>query len=161
MSALGDGSRYGVAITYSVEEGCGLETGGGIVNALSLLGSAPFIVTSCDIMTDYPYQNLLQHDLDDFLGHLVMVPNPDFHQKGDFSLNDAGLLQTDGVKLNYGGIALLDPVIFAGEKPVFFKLSVVLRRAIAAQKLSGEFYQGRWSNIGTPEQLRSHSHLKF
>ena len=155
MAALGDGSRYGVSITYSVEQGGGLESGGGIVNALPLLGSAPFIVTSCDLVTDYPYQRLLQHDLSGCLGHLVMVPNPDFHREGDFALDDAGMMQLEGEKLNYGGIALLDPTIFEGEKPVFFKLSTVFRRAMAKQQLSGECYHGPWHNIGTPEQLRT------
>ena len=51
-AALGDGARYGVRIRYSEEGPEPLETGGGIFNALPLLGPGPFIVVNGDVWTD-------------------------------------------------------------------------------------------------------------
>ncbi|HJT97017.1 MAG TPA: nucleotidyltransferase family protein, partial [Rhodanobacteraceae bacterium] len=92
--ALGDGARWGVRLRYSYEGPEPLETGGGIRRALALLGAEPFIVVSADIVSDYDYAKLPAQP--DGLAHLVMVPNPDFHPRGDFFL--------DGARLNEDGI---------------------------------------------------------
>ena len=82
-TALGDGKRYGAAISYS-EEAERLETGGGIFNALPLLGNEPFLVVSSDIITDYALTTLPKQP--DGLAHLVLVSNPVYHPDGDFGL---------------------------------------------------------------------------
>jgi MurNAc alpha-1-phosphate uridylyltransferase len=148
-AALGEGERYGVSIVYSVEQER-LETGGGIFQALSLLGPEPFIVMSSDIITDYPLQHLprsLPH-----LGHLVMVPNPSYHSEGDFGLQ-GDYLNLQKPALTFASIALLHPALFSQCQPGYFRLSQLLIPAIQQTQLTGEYYQGAWYNIGTPQSL--------
>jgi MurNAc alpha-1-phosphate uridylyltransferase len=149
-AALGDGSRYGVDIAYS-QEAERLETGGGIVNALSLLGDQPFVVLSSDVVSAYDLKRL--PTLRDQLGHLVLVDNPEFHRQGDFGLVDGRLNMTAMPKYTFGNISVLHPILFNGCEPVRFPLRDVLIKAITAQKISGELYQGAWYNVGNPSQL--------
>src|SRR3569832_683907 len=81
-ATLGDGARYGVRIEYSRERDAILDTGGGIFNALPLLGEAPFLVVNGDNNTDYPYAGLTAAPAG--LAHLILVPNPPQHARGDF-----------------------------------------------------------------------------
>ena len=149
---LGDGSRFGVSISYS-PEGEPLETGGGIFKALALLGDGPFAVVNGDIWTDYDFAALRQPLSG--LAHLVLVGNPAHHTSGDFSL-DAGRVQ-DGVPgadtLTYSGIAVLDPGLFQGCTAGAFKLAPLLRKAMAAGQVTGEQLQGHWVDVGTHERL--------
>jgi len=151
--ALGDGARWGLRIHYSYEGPQPLETGGGIRHALPLLGDAPFIVVSADIVSDYDYASL--PDDPDGLAHLVMVPNPDFHARGDFCL-DGARLNEDGVgeRLTFANIGVYRPEIVANEPAQAFKLLPIYQRAMREHKLGGERYDGYWRNIGTAEQLR-------
>ncbi|HEY4090063.1 MAG TPA: nucleotidyltransferase family protein [Luteibacter sp.] len=155
--ALGDGSRWGVRLRYSYEGPTPLETGGGMLKALPLLGSEPFIVVSADIWSDIDYATLPLAPAG--LAHLVMVPNPDFHPKGDFSLLD-GVLYDDAApahakRLTFGNVGVYRPEIVTGEAAGAFKLAPIYRRAIAQGRLSGERYDGFWRNIGSPAQLES------
>lgn len=149
--ALGDGSRYGLSITYSAE-GKALETGGGIFHALPLLGEAPFLVINGDIWCDYPYASLLSREV--ALAHLVLVDNPPQHPTGDFVL-EAGRVHDShqGERLTFSGVGLYHPRLFDGCEPGAFSLAPLLRRAMAAGEVSGEHYRGRWFDIGTPERL--------
>ena len=152
-AALGDGGRWGVRIHYSYEGEKPLETGGGIKHALPLLGDAPFIGVAADIVSDYDYADLPAEP--DGLAHLVMVPNPTFHPRGDFFL-DGERLNEEGVgeKLTFSSIGVYRPEFVAGETATYFKLLPLYQRAMREQKLSGERFDGFWMNIGTPEQLR-------
>jgi MurNAc alpha-1-phosphate uridylyltransferase len=152
-AALGDGSRWGLRIHFSYEGPTPLETGGGIRHALALLGDEPFIGVSADIASDYDYA-LLPRDPDG-LAHLVMVPNPDFHPRGDFCLAH-GRLNDDGVgeRLTFGNIGVYRPALVAGETATCFKLLPMYQRAMREGRLAGERYDGWWLNIGTPDQLR-------
>lgn len=149
--ALGTGERYGAKLYYS-EEPERLETGGGIFNALPLLGSEPFIVVSCDIVTDYPLQQLPKQP--DSLAHLVMVTNPSYHPKGDFGLRADGRLDLE-LKPTYtfGNICVFKPALFAGCEAGHFRLTKLLIPAILNHQLSGEHYEGLWYNVGTPDDL--------
>ncbi|MBN8728670.1 MAG: nucleotidyltransferase family protein [Xanthomonadales bacterium] len=151
-AALGDGARWGVRIRYSDEGPEPLETGGGIKHALPLLGAAPFIVVSADIVSDYDYARLPAEP--DGIAHLVMVPNPEFHPQGDFWL-DGRRLNEDGAgeRLTFGNIGVYHPEIVAGEAATRFKLLPMYRRAMRERLLSGERHDGCWRNIGTPGQL--------
>jgi N-acetyl-alpha-D-muramate 1-phosphate uridylyltransferase len=104
--ALGDGSRWGVRIRYSYEGPTPLETGGGMLKALPLLGSEPFIVVSADIWSDIDYAALPWEP--EGVAHLVMVPNPDFHPKGDFALLDGKLYDEEtpagAERLTFGNV---------------------------------------------------------
>jgi MurNAc alpha-1-phosphate uridylyltransferase len=148
--ALGDGSRYGVQIVYS-EEKERLETGGGIVQALPLLGDEPFLVVSSDILTDYPFRKLLPAPQG--LAHLVMVPNPPYHLKGDYGLVAGKLTRNSHLNLTYANIGVYRPEMFTGYQRGHFRLSTVLNPAIEAGLVSGESYDGSWHNIGTPADL--------
>ncbi|MBD3646802.1 MAG: nucleotidyltransferase family protein [Pseudomonadales bacterium] len=150
---LEDGRRLGVTIEY-VKEPELLETGGGILNALSLLGDAPFLVVSADAFTDFNFTRLNGKPLDGALGHLVMVDNPPHHPAGDFAVDPSGRLSLQGERLTYAGISLLAPALFAGAAPGRFPLRDLLLPAIEAGKLAGEHFRGQWIDVGTPERYR-------
>lgn len=150
-AALGNGNAYGVTIRYSPETGGALETGGGIFNALSLLGSEPFLVVNSDIWIDFAFEQLPEQP--DGLAHLVMVDNPGHHPQGDFSLS-AGLLSQKGpAMLTFSGIGVYRPELFSGCAAGAFPLAPLLRLAMDAGQVSGEHYSGSWFDIGTPERL--------
>ena len=149
--ALGDGHAYGVSIRYSPETGGSLETGGGIMNALPLLGAEPFIVVNADIWTDFPFDSLPRDP--DGLAHLVMVDNPEQHPAGDFSLSEGLLSQTGPAMLTFSGIGVYRPEMFDGCSPGAFPLGPLLRDGMDAGQVSGEHYTGSWYDIGTPERL--------
>lgn len=151
-AALGDGARWGMRIQYSYEGPRPLETGGGMRHALPLLGHAPFIAVSTDIVSDYDYARLPREP--DGLAHLVMVPNPDFHPRGDFSLDGTRLNEDGrGERLTFGNIGVYRPELVAHETDHRFKLLPMYQRAMRAGQLSGERHDGFWRNIGTPAQL--------
>jgi MurNAc alpha-1-phosphate uridylyltransferase len=151
-AALGDGSRWNLTIHYSDEGPQPLETGGGILHALPLLGEAPFIVVSADIVSDYDYARLPAEPAG--LAHLVMVPNPDFHPRGDFCLDGSGLNEEGrGERLTFGNIGVYRAELVAAATAERFKLLPMFQRAMRDGRLSGERHDGFWRNLGTPAQL--------
>jgi len=151
-AALGDGRALGAAIRYSPEGDNALETGGGIFQALPLLGDAPFVVVNADIVTDYPFARLPAAPAG--LAHLVLVPNPDHHPQGDFYL-EHGRVEAEGApRFTYSGIGVYRPELFRGQQSGRFPLAPLLRRAMGMGQVSGEFYSGAWLDVGTPERLR-------
>lgn len=151
VQALGDGDAYGVSICYSPETGDSLETGGGILNALPLLGTEPFLVVNGDIWTDFPFDSLPSQP--EGLAHLVMVESPAHHPDGDFSLSEGQLSQQGPAMLTFSGIGVYRPELFSGYMPGGFPLGPVLRKAMDAGQVSGEHYPGSWFDVGTPERL--------
>jgi MurNAc alpha-1-phosphate uridylyltransferase len=155
--ALGDGSHLGVDIQWSPEPEP-LETAGGIIRALPLLGPAPFAVVNADIWTAYPFAQLRMVLRPGDLAHLVLVDNPSHHPAGDFALDAAGRLrlpQPGRVSFTYSGIAVFDPQLFAGITAAKYPLLPLLKRALAQQRASGAVFGGEWFDIGTPERLRA------
>ncbi len=149
---LGDGSRYGLAITYSDEGEEALETAGGIINALPLLGEALFIVINGDIWCDYDLAGLITRDLR-HEAHLVLVNNPEHNPEGDFAIED-GMIRNNGEnKLTYSGIGLYTPAFFADTQPGKKALGPILRKKSDQNRISGEIYPGQWVDIGTIERL--------
>jgi len=151
VERLGDGAQFGVHITYSAEPEGALETGGGIKQALPLLGEQPFLVINGDIWTDYPYQQLYREP--EGLAHLVLIDNPPHHVQGDFQLNGRRVTTDGENKLTFSGIGLYRPDLFADSPGGAFPLAPLLRRAMQTGQVSGEYYQGRWLDIGTPRRL--------
>ena len=149
--ALGDGSQYGLHITYS-PEAAALETAGGIANALPLLGDAPFLVVNGDVFADVDFL-LLKLQMPN-LAHLVMVDNPPQHPQGDFAIS-AGKLAEDGdVRYTFSGIGIYHPQLFSQvKKGEAAKLAPLLRKAMAEGLVSADHHQGVWHDIGTPERL--------
>jgi MurNAc alpha-1-phosphate uridylyltransferase len=150
-AALGDGSRFGVRIQYSDEGPVPFETGGGIFNALPLLGPTPFLVVNGDIWTDFDFSGLALDPGAD--ARLVLVPNPPHVARGDFGLDSDYVIESDRDRFTYSGIGVYSPEFFAGCEPGKFPLLPLLKRAIAARRLRGQVYRGEWSDIGTPERL--------
>jgi MurNAc alpha-1-phosphate uridylyltransferase len=148
---LGDGSRFGLRIAWLDEGPVALETGGGILNALPLLGPEPFWVVNGDVWCDFAFPpRRLEPGT---LGHLLLVPNPAHHPAGDFALRE-GLIRREGSpRHTYSGIALLAPALFAGREPGRFPLAPLLYAAADRGALKGELHEGAWSDIGTPERL--------
>lgn len=152
ISFLGDGSRYGVNIEYSLEgEEC-LGTGGGIYRALTLLGDKPFWLISADIWSDFiSFDAQLNKDT---YAHLLMVPNPEFHPDGDYGISEQGIISTQLPKFTYSGISLLAPKLFNGCRDEEFSLSPIFNKAIKRSQVSGELFAGDWFNVGTEKQLK-------
>ncbi|KND54684.1 Glucose-1-phosphate thymidylyltransferase [Candidatus Paraburkholderia kirkii] len=159
-AALGDGSRWGVALRYSPETEA-LETAGGIAQARHLIGEGVFIAVSGDVFCDFDYVALRERAAAlasrDAPGmHLVMVPNPPFHPQGDFAL-EHGVFALDGApRYTFGNIGLYDTRMFRDLAPGTRRaLTPYYRETIAAGRASGELYEGRWENVGTPAQLQA------
>lgn len=150
-AALGDGSRYGAHIAYSPEPEGALETGGGIVQALPLLGDGPFLVVNGDIWTDFDYRALPQDIAG--LAWLVLVDNPEHHAAGDFHLREGRVFAEGEPRLTFSGIGLYRAALFAGCMPGKFPLAPLLRAAMARGEVQGLHYTGRWWDIGTPQRL--------
>jgi len=150
--ALGDGSARGMHLHYSDEGDVALETGGGIFNALPLLGKQPFLVVSGDVWSDYPLGQLASRLAPDDLAHFVLVHNPEYHRRGDFGLREGRVID-DGERLTYANIGVFRPEFFAGCEAGKFPLAPLMRQRIQEGRVSGEFYAGRWFNLGTPRQL--------
>lgn len=152
-TALGNGSRWGLTIQFTIEPER-LDSGGGIHNALPLLGEQPFLLVNGDVWTDIPLQRLRLAE--NHLAHLVMVPNPDHNLKGDFVLEQNGMMQPQGdagQRLTYSGISVLSPQLFAACDPGIFPLAPLLRNAMQQGRVSGECHDGLWIDVGTPERL--------
>ncbi len=152
---LGDGTRYGLSLHYSREGEAPLETGGGIFQAMGVLGNDPFLVQNADVWTDYPLLRLQERPAAHDLAHLVLVDNPPHHPRGDFALAD-GRVAASGERLfTFSGIGVYRPELFAGCVPGSFPLAPLLRRAMQEGRVSGELWSGQWMDIGTPERLAS------
>ncbi|MDB4522068.1 nucleotidyltransferase family protein [Gammaproteobacteria bacterium] len=156
---LGDGSRYQLAIRYSDERSAVLETGGGIVKALPLLKSDPFLVINGDIWTDIDLSMLT--DKIDRLAHLVVVKNPVHHLEGDFSVRDSLVKEKANQQptWTYSGMAVFHHAFFDQCKEERFPLAALLHKHIANEEVTGEVYDGRWFDIGTRERLNGLNQL--
>lgn len=158
IAFCGDGSRWGVSIAYSHED-VPLETAGGIIKALPLLGEAPFLVVNGDIWIDYPFAQLRDcRPAAAGCAHLVMVGSPPQHPRGDFRLDEAGWLRELGPGesgLTYAGVGVYAPAFFAGLAADKLALRPLLDAAIRRGCLSGEYHRGSWQDVGTPERLQA------
>jgi len=161
---LGDGSRWGLRIRYAYEGPTPLETGGGMLNALPLLGSAPFIAVNGDIWCDVDLAALPSEPAG--LAHLLLVDNPPQHPHGDFALDAHGTVHDDGdARLTFSGIGVYRQELLQGWREVIgnvagtdmqpprFRLTPLLRAAMANDAISGSHYRGAWTDVGTPQRL--------
>ena len=163
-AVLGDGSRWGLRIRYAYEGPTPLETGGGMLNALPLLGPEPFLVVSGDVWCDADFASVPSEPTG--LAHLLMVDNPPHHPKGDFALDPSEVLHAEGeARLTFSGIGvfrrdfLRDWSVRVGddagttEKPPRFKLRPLFEAAMGDGAVTGQRHSGRWADVGTPERL--------
>jgi MurNAc alpha-1-phosphate uridylyltransferase len=162
-AALGDGSRWGLRIRYSMEgrdHGGALETAGGMAKALPMLGEAFWSVSGDVFVPGFRFdESAAQRFLEaDDWGHLWLVPNPAHVPLGDFAMDDQGRVLPKHLDVarpwTYGNIALYRPAMVdhlaAGTKAA---LRPSMDRAIEHGKLSAETWLGPWTDVGTPERL--------
>ena len=149
-AAVGNGADFGLDVAYSQEPEEPLETAGGIVAALPLLGTAPFLLVNADVVSDF---DLTQLALGKAKGVLVLVPNPPHHPAGDYGLATDARLTAQAPRYTYSGISLLSPALFAGLEPGRRPLSEVFAAAIAAGELAGVLHRGLWFDVGTADRL--------
>ena len=150
---LGDGSKWGLNIHYSQEPEGALDTGGGIRQALPILGEAPFAVINADVFTHYPLARLRAVKCDH--AHLVLVPNPRHHLDGDFAFQ-GGYVRTEGqTRYTFSGISVYHPRFFAAASAGRYSVVPMLRAAMALHQVTGEIYTGPWHDIGTLERLEA------
>lgn len=156
IGTLGDGSQFGVTIRWTREDE-GLETAGGIINALALLGDQPFILVNGDVWTTFDFASLLNINLADDLAHLVFVNNPEQHPQGDFTLANGRAYTFEqnqqGENLTYSGVAVINPKMFDGLEQGKRPLAPLLKQGMLDGKISAEKMQAAWVDVGTPERL--------
>lgn len=168
-ATLGDGSQWGLRLHYSYEGPTPLETGGGMLHALPLLGDEPFLLVNGDIWTDYDFALLPRQPAG--LAHLVMVDRPVHATNGDFALDADGHVRADGgLLLTYSGLGVYRPNLLddwramvgsepgADRDPPRFKLAPILKSKMPAALITGEYHRGHWTDVGTPERLASLNH---
>ena len=148
---LRTGRQFGLDIIYCPEPPGGLETGGGIFNALPALGDAPFLVLNADVYCELDLSTVTLAQ--DSLSHLLLVPKPDYRQTGDFGLEGSGLLSNEHQEYVFAGIACYHPVLFAACKPGRYSIAPLLRKWVAKKRVTGTLYQKTWFDIGTHAQL--------
>lgn len=167
---LGDGGQWGLRLHYRFEGATPLETGGGMLNALPLLGDGPFLAVNGDIWTDADFSCLPREP--EGLAHLMLVDNPSHHPRGDFALDAAGRMHDRDSAVaaasgtfTFSGLGIYRPQLFdhwraiiektpdTDASPPRFKLAPLLRAGMRDGRLSGERHTGRWFDIGTPERL--------
>jgi N-acetyl-alpha-D-muramate 1-phosphate uridylyltransferase len=159
VAALGDGARHGASITYS-HEAQALETAGALAFARHYFTQGePFALVSADIYApDFCFDkaDIARFTQDTtLLAHLVMVPNPPFHPKGDYAVTAHGMLSNAADnRLTFSNFSLhriaLVEGIKSGSKA---KLAPLWAIAADEQRVSASVYRGQWHNVGTVEQL--------
>lgn len=157
---LGDGAAFGVKIHWSLEDDC-LETAGGIIQALPLLGDQPFIVVNGDVWSRVDFTQLTEHNLNDDLAHLLLVNNPEHHPEGDFFLHEDRVYDEAGAHrrgLTFAGISLLSPQLFIGLEAGRRPLAPLLRQAMQQKRVSGHHLKADWVDVGTPQRLEQLDH---
>jgi len=150
---LGDGSDLGVSIQYSDEGPDPLETGGGLTKALPLLGDEPFLVVNGDVWCDLDFSSIPKKMRMSDLATLYLVPRPQWREKGDFSLNEGRVIESETPQFLYAGIALYHPRILDGARVEKFSIVPRLRNAISQNLVGGILFDEEWDDVGTPERL--------
>ncbi|MBM37631.1 MAG: mannose-1-phosphate guanylyltransferase [Woeseia sp.] len=154
---LSSGFKFGLNIEFSDEGDNILETGGGILNALNMLGEK-FLVINADIFTDMPIPNL--HLSAGILGHVILVPSPVYHEHGDFDLIDGLIKNTNSQNLKFSGVAQYRSSIFDGCNHGKFSMTPLLRKYASKGLIKGTIYKGFWADVGTPERLDALKSMK-
>lgn len=155
-AALGDGRHWGLDIRYSKEPENALDTGGGIQQALEWLGKGPFAVINADVFTDYPVARLRAVKCNH--AHLIMVPNPVHHPKGDWGAK-GGRMNPDGEpRFTFSGLSVYHPRFFDNTGAGRFSVVPMLIDAARKKQITAEVYNGEWNDIGTLERLETLRH---
>jgi MurNAc alpha-1-phosphate uridylyltransferase len=149
-AAMGTGSQFGLEVIYSREVEA-LETAGGIVHALEKLDDQ-FILINGDVFTDYSFERLLAKEA---VAHLVMVQNPSHHPKGDFGLRAGYVNNRDEDRYTFAGVSCYHKSFFEGLSRGKQALAPLLRKAMEDNQVTGELFEGKWTDVGTPARWES------
>jgi MurNAc alpha-1-phosphate uridylyltransferase len=155
---LGNGQQFGVDIYYSPEPPGGLETGGGIVNALPLLGEKPFITVNADIFTDFNFAQL-DTEIVEYIHVILVDKNPVLKHIGDFGLTNGNRLTIENPEYTFTGIACYHPQIFSRAKNGRYSITPVIKKYTSENKTSAFLHQGTWFDIGSFERLEAANNL--
>lgn len=167
------GSRESLLSIIVSREEVPLETGGGIVRALPLLGEKPFLLINGDVFCDFDLSPWLIRSTvacdtffgekslsygENSFGHLLMVENPAHNPLGDFLVNAKQRVHTrlhSESGYTFAGISVFSPELITQYPHCreHFPLREVFDWAMSAKKLSAEIHQGFWLDVGTPERL--------
>lgn len=150
---LGDGSTWGMNIHYSQEPPGALDTGGGIEQALPLLGDSPFAVINGDVFSDYPLARL--RAIKCSYAHLILVPNPAHNPDGDFALKGGHVTRDEEPRHTFSGISVYNPRFFESAAGGRYSVVPMLRAAMTLQRVTGEIYTGAWHDVGTLDRLET------
>lgn len=158
--------RGGPRIAISDERDQLLETGGGVVKALPLLGDAPFLLGNSDSMwIEGPVSNVQRmvnlwdpERMDALLLLASAVASTGYDGQGDFAMDPTGLLrrrkEREVTPFVYAGVAILKPELFANAPSGAFSLNMQFDIALAGNRLYGMRLDGHWLHVGTPDALR-------
>lgn len=149
---LGDGRDFGVDIVYSAEPPGGLETGGGIHQALPFIGNDPFACINADIYTDFDFSQL-SLSLSACDTHLILVENPAHNPQGDFGLAGSKLIEKNNRRLTFSGIAVHHPRMFKDTRTGRYSITPILQKTISHGRGCGQQYDGVWVDIGCISRL--------
>ena len=153
--ALGDGDTWGLSIQYSEEGPDPLETGGGMAKALPLLGSETFLLVNGDVWCDLDFSSIPRSLESNDQSLLYLVQQPEWRERGVFSLVNGRVVESESPQYLYAGIALYHPSILEGAKVEKFSIVPRLKQAIASDRVAGILHLGEWDDVGTPERLHA------
>ena len=158
-------ARQAPKILISDERGTLLDTGGGVVTALPLLGAAPFFHLNADtIWLDGVKPNLVRlaegfdaAGMDALLLLAATSSSVGYGGRGDFVMAPDGRLsrrrEREVAPFVYAGVAIFSPALFAGAPPGAFSLNLLFDRATDAGRLYGLRLDGVWMHVGTPDAI--------
>lgn len=144
--------NIGVEILFSPEPAGGLETGGGIRQALPLLGDEPFVVINADIVTNFDYSCL--PIVTSERAHIVLIDKSEQNDQGDFNLSESGQVSNLPNRYTFAGIACYHPDLFHKQPIGRYSVTPLLRQLADNGSLSAQLYDGLWLDIGTLQRLQ-------
>jgi len=153
-------THFGPSLTYSHEGrdfGGALETAGGVVRALPLLGDVFWVVSGDVFIPGFRFdaEAARRFAAGTRLGHLWLVPNPPHHPRGDFGIGPDGLALSDAAeRFTWASVGLFRAGLVDGVVPgQKAALRPCLEAAIVQRRLGAELWTGEWTDVGTPERL--------
>lgn len=150
----------GLTLHYLYEGSEPLGTAGAVYNAIDhrLLLNENFWLVNSDIITNFSLPNISL--INNRVGHLILVPNPDHNSAGDFGLRSDQVLNESIEMHTFSGISFLSCRMFDETIKRPSSLVDILRDNIKHNLISGELFLGEWLDVGTIERL-NRAHNKF
>jgi MurNAc alpha-1-phosphate uridylyltransferase len=152
---IGNGSRFGIKVSYSLEPGGPIGTAAGIHNALNLFYTDKEItVINGDIYTDFNFKKFSKPERS--LIHLVLVPNPEHNLQGDFRLFDGVVHPVKGdlgERYTYSGIGIFEKNLFKNLPDRYSELGDLIRYHVPTGKVTAQLHSSTWIDVGTVDRL--------